>query len=88
MLWDPFEWLNSASVGSPSPICIKTINYFFHWTVSMEILPATSLLSILFQRNLIDDFRNQEMSNFLITNGEVNDEENALENSDMEVKVI
>ena len=27
------------------------------------------------------------MSNFLITNGEVNDEENALENSDIEVKV-
>ena len=27
-------------------------------------------------------------SNFLITNGEVKDEENALENSDIEVKVI
>ena len=50
----------------------------------MEILPATSLLSILFQRNLIDDFRNQEMNNFLITNGEVN-EENAPESSDIEV---
>ena len=50
----------------------------------MEFLPATSLLSILFQRNLIDDFRNQEMNNFLITNGEVN-EENAPESSDIEV---
>ena len=50
----------------------------------MEILPATSLLSILFQRNLIDDFRNQEMNNFLITNGEVN-EENAPASSDIEV---
>ena len=50
----------------------------------MEILPATSLLNILFQRNLIDDFRNQEMNNFLITNGEVN-EENAPESSDIEV---
>ena len=50
----------------------------------MEILPATSLLNILFQRNLIDDFRNQEMNNFLITNGAVN-EENAPESSDIEV---
>ena len=50
----------------------------------MEILPATSLLSILFQRNLIDDFRNQEMNNFLIINGAVN-EENAPESSDIEV---
>ena len=50
----------------------------------MEILPATSLLSILFQRNLIDDFRNQEMNNFLITNGALN-EENVPESSDIEV---
>ena len=74
--------LNSASVLSPCPI--KTINYIFHWIVSMEFLPATSLLSILFQRNLIDDFRNQEINNFLITNGAVN-EENAPESSDIEV---
>ena len=54
----------------------------------MEILPATSLLNILFQRNLIDGFRNQEMSNFLITNGAENVEENSFENSDLEVKII
>lgn len=51
--------------------------------VSMEILPATSLFNILFHRNWIDDFNKQDMNNFIITNGY--DEENALENSDIEV---
>ena len=49
----------------------------------MEILPATSLLNILFHRNWIDDFNKQEMNNFIITNGY--DEEKALENYDIEV---
>ena len=51
----------------------------------MEILPATSLINILFHRNWIDDFNKQDMNNFIITNGY--DEENPLENSDIEVQV-
>ena len=50
----------------------------------MEILPATSLLNILFHRNWIDDFNKQDMNNFIITNGY--NEENPLENSDIEVR--
>ena len=52
----------------------------------MEVLPATSLLSILFHRNWIDDFNKQDMNNFLISNGALYDEDKALENSGVEVK--
>ena len=54
----------------------------------MEVLPATSLLSILFHRNWIDDFNKQDMNSFLISNGALYDEDKALENSDIEVKSI
>ena len=64
----------------------KVHRTFVPWPVPMEVLPATSLLSILFHRNWIDDFNKQDMNNFLISNGALYDEDKAIENSGVEVK--
>ena len=54
----------------------------------MEVLPATSLLSILFHRNWMDDFDNQDINKIPISNGTFYEEDNKLENSGVEVKEI